>query len=132
MPKSGGSLRVSQHDVAPLLSLPLPSPVIRSLSPKSLNRTQVDPAHSVVLPAHTRVVPLSYFSCPAHTLVWGPGIRSSISRYLFIGMVRWANSLGTAIDAGATVLQQFGASEIGSRADMSKGEVSSVTNGEVS
>src|SRR5262249_20886740 len=36
------------------------------------------------------------------------------------GMVRWANSLGTAIDAGATVLQQFGASKIGRRSDMSE------------
>src|SRR5262249_16271934 len=76
---SGGSLRVSQHEIAPFLGRPLPSPAIRSLSPKSLNRTQVDPAHSVVLPAHTRVLPVSYFSCPAHTLVCGPRLPTSFS-----------------------------------------------------
>src|SRR6266478_5043269 len=66
MPCSVGSLRVSQHGVAPFLwGQPLPSPAIRSLVPQSLNRTQVDAAHSVVLSAHTRVLSLSYFSCLA-------------------------------------------------------------------
>jgi hypothetical protein len=70
-------------------------------------------------------LPRSYFGL-------GPSNTQLDFAVHFIGMVRWANSLGSTIDAGATVLQQFGASEIGRRADMSKGEVSSVTNGEVS
>ena len=55
---SVGSQRVGQHGVTPLLSgpsSPLPSPAIRSLTRESLNRTQVDAAHSLVLAIHTPV-----------------------------------------------------------------------------
>src|SRR5437763_17067005 len=93
MPCSGGSLRISQHSIAPFLSgRPLPSPAIRSLTTQFLNRTQVDAAHSVVLSGHTRVLSLSYFSCPSHTLVWGLNTQLDLRR-TSLGIVRWANSL---------------------------------------
>src|SRR5262245_3164400 len=47
---------------------PLTSPAIKSVTREYLNCTQVDAAHWLVLPTHTRVSSHSYFGCPAHTL----------------------------------------------------------------
>src|SRR5262249_49661456 len=47
---------------------PLTSPAIKSVTRESLNCTQVDAAHWLVLATHTRVWSHSYFGCPAHTL----------------------------------------------------------------
>src|SRR5262245_41628324 len=61
--------------------------------------------------------------CRCHTLVAPLILWFRALAVRFTGMVRWARPLGKTIDAAATVSQQFGASEIGRRADMSRGSL---------